>query len=114
MGEKAHEVGFDWPDTAGVIAKIEEELDEVKDAIKESHREHITEEIGDLLYAIVNLSRHLNIDPESALRGTMTKFQTRFHEVEKSLWAENKMPQDMTLEELETRWDAAKQRLKKS
>ena len=66
MGEKAHEVGFDWPDTAGVIAKIEEELNEVKDAIEENHQEHITEEIGDLLYAIVNLSRHLKIDPESS------------------------------------------------
>ena len=113
MGEKAHEVGFDWPDTVGVIEKIEEELGEVKEAISEENQEHATEEIGDLLYAVVNLSRHLNIDPESALRGTMKKFQRRFHEVEKSLWAENKSPQDMSLEALEERWEKAKHQLKK-
>ena len=113
MGEKAHEVGFDWPDTHGVSAKIEEELQEVKEAIQQDNHENTTEEIGDLLYAIVNLSRHLGIDPESALRGTMNKFKNRFHEVEKGLWAEDKTPQEMTLDELEERWDAAKKQLRK-
>lgn len=112
MGEKAHEVGFDWPDTVGVIAKIEEELEEVKEAIHEKNQAHATEEIGDLLYAVVNLSRHLKIDPESALRGTMKKFQQRFHEVEKGLWAENKSPQELDLDALEERWEQAKQQLK--
>ena len=112
MGEKAHEVGFDWPDTVGVIEKIEEELGELKEAIQKQHAENMMEELGDLLYAIVNLSRHLGIDPESALRGTMNKFKDRFDRVERQLWAEGKRPQELPLDELEDRWQQAKEALK--
>lgn len=112
MGEKAHEVGFDWPDTVGVIEKIEEELQELKEAIAQKNEKHTFEELGDLLYAIVNLSRHLGFDPESALRGTMWKFQTRFHRVEQKLWDEGKQAKELTLDELEDRWQQAKEEIK--
>ena len=112
MGEKANEVGFDWPDTVGVIEKIEEELGELKEAVARGNEAETREEIGDLLYATVNLSRHLKIDPESALRGTMTKFKDRFDLVEQQLWREGKRPQELTLEDLEERWQRAKMQLK--
>jgi tetrapyrrole methylase family protein / MazG family protein len=112
-GEKAHGVGFDWPDHRGVLDKIDEEIAEVKAAIDGGDKAKIASEIGDVLYALVNLSRHFEIDPESALRGTMARFEARFRLVEESLAAEGKQPEGQPLEELERRWQDAKRTLQR-
>jgi MazG family protein len=111
VGEKAHAVGFDWPDHHGVIAKIEEELAEVKEAVETGDREAITHEIGDLLYAIVNLTRHMEVDPEAAIRSTMGRFEARFRRVEEHCRAEGRDPHDLSLEELDAHWETAKKEL---
>lgn len=111
VGEKAHAVGFDWPDHQGVVAKIEEELDEVKEAIEGGDPTRVSDEIGDLLYAIVNLTRHMKVDPEASLRRTIGRFEQRFRIVEERVRAEGKRPEDLGLEELEEHWSAAKRRL---
>jgi ATP diphosphatase len=103
LGNKAHKKGFDWPDTVGVIAKIEEEIEEVKTAANSGQME---EEIGDLLFAVVNLARHHDIDAETALRKANQKFETRFRLIEPRITA------DSTLEEMENFWVQAKQSLK--
>ncbi|MET0361860.1 MAG: nucleoside triphosphate pyrophosphohydrolase [Sphingobium sp.] len=79
LQKRAARTGFDWPDTIGVVAKIHEELDEVRDAITPAERE---DEVGDLLFAVVNLARHLKVDPEAALRGANAKFERRFRGME--------------------------------
>jgi MazG family protein len=110
-GEKARGAGFDWPDHHGVVDKIEEELGEVKQAIDSGDTAAIESEIGDLLYAITNLSRHFEIDPEAALRQTIARFEMRFRVVEELLAAEGKTPEQTPLDELEARWQQAKRRL---
>lgn len=110
-GEKARGAGFDWPDHHGVVDKIEEELAEVKEAIASGDKAAIESEIGDLLYALTNLSRHFEIDPEAALRQTITRFESRFRVVEELLAAEGKTPEQTPLDELEARWQEAKRRL---
>jgi uncharacterized protein YabN with tetrapyrrole methylase and pyrophosphatase domain len=82
LTKRAARVGFDWPDTVSVVAKIHEELDEVQDAIETGTPEHQVEEIGDLLFAVANLARHAGIDPEAALRDANAKFVRRFEHVE--------------------------------
>ena len=109
VGEKAHAVGFDWPDHRGVIAKIEEELDEVKEAVDSGDRARVSDEIGDLLYAIVNLTRHMNVDPEASLRRTIARFESRFRIVEERVRESGKRLEDCPLEELDAHWEAAKQ-----
>ncbi|MFZ9889842.1 MAG: nucleoside triphosphate pyrophosphohydrolase [Myxococcota bacterium] len=111
VGEKAHGVGFDWPDHRGVVAKIEEELDEVKEAIAEGDLAHIADEIGDLLYAIVNLTRHLKVDPEASLRRTISRFERRFRIVEERVRTSGKRLEECSLEELEDHWAEAKRQL---
>jgi len=102
-------VGFDWPEIADVFAKIEEELGEVRDEVEAgSPRERLEDEIGDLLFTVVNLARHLDIDPETALRRTNAKFESRFRAVESGLAAEGKTPETSTLGEMERHWIAAK------
>jgi len=108
MGEKAHQVGFDWPDTTGVLAKIREELEEVQEAVEAGDKNAIEGEIGDLLYAVVNLSRHYKLDPESALRKTMKKFENRFRYVEKCVAKNGGVFEDCALEVLESYWQDAK------
>ena len=110
-GEKARGVGFDWPTHEGVVDKIEEELAEVKEAIAGGDKDAIASEIGDMLYALTNLARHFEIDPEAALRQTIGRFEKRFRVVESSLAAEGKTPEQATLDELETRWQQAKKQL---
>lgn len=113
LGQKANRVGFDWPDWRGVLAKIREELAEIEETLDpEPDRARFEEEVGDLLYAVVNLCRHLEVDPEAALRGTMTRFRARFRLVEESLAAEGKRPEDADLDDLEARWQRAKRALK--
>lgn len=108
MGEKAHRVGFDWPDPSGVIAKIKEEVVEIEEAVESGVSEAIEGEIGDALYALVNLSRHFGLDPESALRKTMSKFERRFRYVENAVSLEGKSPESCSLDELEAHWADAK------
>lgn len=110
-GEKARGAGFDWPDHTGVVDKIEEELGEVKEAIRSGDKGAIASEIGDLLYALTNLARHFEIDPEAALRQTIGRFEARFRVVEALLAAEGKTPEQTPLDELEARWQEAKRRL---
>ena len=108
--EKAAEIGFDWEDMKGPLDKIKEEYEEVVEAIEkfELGHEKIEDEIGDLLFAIVNLSRFLKINPEVALNRTINKFINRFEFMEKSLEGSGKSLEDMTLEELDKLWNESK------
>lgn len=108
LQKKAAEVGFDWPKIKPVVDKIHEELAEVEEALSENDQAHLGEEIGDLLFAVVNLARKNNFDPETLLAATNTKFVKRFHQVEDSLKAEGKTLKESTLEEMDAKWDAAK------
>ena len=100
LQRRAARIGFDWPDAAGPRAKIDEELAEL-DAETDHHR--MLDELGDLLFAVVNLSRHLNIEPEAALRDANTKFERRFRQIEKQPGFA-----DLSLDEKERLWAAAK------
>ncbi len=111
LGERAASVGFDWPDTRGVEDKIREELDELAEAVGGRSRDHIEEELGDLLYSVVNLSRHLDIDPEQALTAANRKFEARFRLMEQALADEGASMQGMELEALDQAWRRAKTRL---
>lgn len=106
---KAAKVGFDWPETAQVIDKIHEELDEVKEAASSNDKASIEDEIGDLLFSVTNLARHFGIDPESALRRTNAKFEKRFGAIEASLARQGRSLADASLDEMERIWDEAKQ-----
>ena len=108
LAKRAATVGVDWPDTAQVIAKIEEELSETKEAIASGDRARVQDEIGDLLFAVANLARHSGIDPEAALMGTNLKFTRRFAAIEDALAARGRTLADATLEEMERHWQAAK------
>jgi ATP diphosphatase len=108
MQAKASAVGFDWNDPVKVLDKIREETDEVDEALRSGDREHVIEEIGDLLFVIANLARHLGADPESALAAANAKFENRFRHVEQALAAEGKSPAAATLAEMEAHWQAAK------
>lgn len=100
--KRAARVGFDWPDIAGVEAKIEEELDEVRQAASSEERH---DEIGDLLFAVVNLARHMNIDAERALDAATAKFEARFRQME----SDSDAPfADQSIDELDARWRRAK------
>jgi len=105
---KAGKVGFDWNDPLAVLAKIREETDEIADEIVAGDHDRSAGEIGDLLFAVVNLARHLGVDPDGALRGTNTKFERRFAAIERSLGARGLRPEQATLEEMEALWNAAK------
>lgn len=108
LGKKAAKVGFDWPDTSGVFAKIKEEIQELEESIQNKSEVGIREELGDLLFAIVNLSRHFKINPEEALRQTNEKFIRRFQYIEKKIRGAGKEFQDYTLRELDLFWEEAK------
>ena len=108
LQDKAASVGFDWGDTAPVIAKIGEELDEVTVALAAGDPEACQDEIGDLLFAVVNLARHAGVDPDTALRGTNQKFQRRFAAIEAGLARAGSSLRAATLDEMETLWTEAK------
>ncbi|MGE0212184.1 MAG: nucleoside triphosphate pyrophosphohydrolase [Parvibaculaceae bacterium] len=105
---KAARVGFDWPDVQGVLDKIVEESRELATARASGDEASIEDEFGDLLFAVANLARHLDIDPEAALRSTNAKFERRFRHVESVLESEGRSPQSASLEEMEALWQAAK------
>lgn len=107
---KAATVGFDWSETAAVLAKVREELDEVDAALSHGNQAARQDEIGDLLFAVVNLARHAGIDPDLALRGTNAKFERRFGFVEGELERTGSSLPTATLEEMEALWGEAKRR----
>lgn len=105
LQSRAARVGFDWPDHHGVLAKVQEELAEVEGAIAAGDPSHVAEELGDLLFAVVNLARFMGLDAETALRDANQKFNRRFRAVERGL---GKPMQEATLDEMEALWVAAK------
>lgn len=105
---KAARVGFDWPDISGVWEKINEETDELRVEIEAGEQEKVREEMGDLLFSIVNLARFLKVDPEDALRLTTDKFIKRFNYIEQELKKSGRTLQDSTLEEMDEIWERAK------
>jgi len=105
MTQKAARVGFDWPDVQGVLEKVVEEASEVVQA--DSHEEKV-HEIGDLLFSIANLARHLNIEPEEALQKANRRFRTRFAHIEARVQAAGRDMKDLPLDELDSLWDEAK------
>ena len=110
MTTKAARVGFDWPSAAAALAKLDEESRELNDAITEGPQggAAIENEIGDLLFVIVNVARLLGADPESALKAANRKFRRRFRHIEDGLRARGKTPADSTLPEMDALWDEAK------
>ena len=108
LQQKAGKVGFDWNDPMAVLAKIREEADEIEAAIRGGERKQAAAETGDLLFAVVNLARHLDADPEAALRATNQKFERRFASIERALAARGKTPGQSTLEEMDALWNEAK------
>jgi len=108
LQNKAGAVGFDWNDKRAVLAKIREEADEIEAALDAQDEAHAATEVGDLLFAVVNLARHLDADPESLLRATNRKFERRFAFIERALAAQGRTPQKATLAEMDALWDAAK------
>ena len=105
---RAARVGFDWPNTVGVIAKIHEELAEVEEALMIGNAAHIAEELGDLLFAVTNLARFVKADAETALRDANAKFTRRFEHIEDALTAQDRPLLGTPLDELEALWQAAK------
>jgi MazG family protein len=105
---RAARVGFDWPDVAQVFAKIAEEIVELQDEIPAAVPERLEDEMGDLLFAVANVARHLKVDPETALRRATLKFERRFRRVETLLAAAGKAPGEASLDEMEERWVEAK------
>ena len=108
LQEKAGRVGFDWNDVRAVLAKVREEADEIEADLDRKDAANAAHEVGDLLFAVVNLARHLNADPEGVLRAANLKFERRFASIERALAARGKTPKDATLAEMDALWDAAK------
>lgn len=108
VGEAAARLGFDWPHLKGALDKVEEEWQELRQALSGPANPNWEEELGDLLFSLVNVARFLNIDSEGALRRTIYKFMKRFHVVERTLAKEGKTPETATLEEMEAIWEASK------
>ncbi|WP_100643884.1 nucleoside triphosphate pyrophosphohydrolase [Alteromonas facilis] len=114
MQQACAKVGFDWPEPLGVLDKIAEEVEEVRHELQQpTHcKAAIEEELGDLLFACVNLARHLSVDPEQALTKANLKFETRFNHIENTLLARGSQFEEMSLAQLEELWKEAKQTLK--
>jgi MazG family protein len=108
IGYRCGKVGFDWPGWEGSFAKVEEEVTEVLGAVKEQNAREIHNELGDLLLAVVNLSRKLGVDAENALLDATQRFNDRFEIVEDKLAERGKTPQQSNLEEMDALWNEAK------
>jgi len=106
--EKAAAVGFDWPTPEGPLAKVREEAEEVARAMQGDTTPELARELGDLLFAVVNLARKLGVDPERELRATMRRFRERFLHVEKRLAERGRTPSQSDLEEMDALWEEAK------
>lgn len=112
LQKRAAQSGFDWPAPEPVLDKVLEELEEVRDAMRQQDPQAIAEELGDLLFAGVNLSRHLGVDPEAALRAASHKFERRFQFIEQAVRQSGRQLEQCTLGELDALWDQAKQQEK--
>lgn len=108
IGEKAARIGFDWPDLAGVLDKVDEEIAELREALAAGDKDHIAEELGDVFFALASLARHAGVDAEQAARGTLDKFTRRFAHVEATLEARHGKEFRADAEELEGLWQEAK------
>jgi len=111
LQKRMAKVGFDWPSLAPVLAKVDEELDELKAVIGEPgepSNARVAEELGDLLFVMANVARHLGVDPEAALRAANAKVVRRFQCIEAALAEDGRSPEDATLEEMDALWDEAK------
>ncbi|MBP1850051.1 nucleoside triphosphate pyrophosphohydrolase [Rhizobium halophytocola] len=108
LQERAAKVGFDWSDPEPILDKIEEEIGELREALASGQKHRITDELGDLIFALVNIGRHVKADPEQALRGTNTKFRRRFSHIEAELKALDVSLETAGLERMEALWQAAK------
>ncbi len=106
--QRAANAGFDWTEVKPVIAKIQEELQEVEEAREAGDQDSIEDEIGDLLFAVVNLARHTHVDAETALRRASGKFTKRFQYIEAQLEQSDRIMEDTELDELDEIWDEAK------
>ena len=109
LQEKAARVGFDWGEAGPIIDKIEEEIGELREALANGDTTSVKDEFGDTLFALVNLGRHLKVDPEAALSGTNEKFRSRFHHIEQQLEAAGSSLEKATLDEMEALWQQAKE-----
>jgi nucleoside triphosphate diphosphatase len=110
LGKRASQAGFDWPDVAGVLDKIQEELDELRVEVESgADPVRVSEEAGDLLFSVANLCRHTQQDPETALRQTNAKFERRFRHVETRLQQQGRVLADASLDEMDALWNEAKQ-----
>jgi ATP diphosphatase len=108
LQRRASQVGFDWNDPRAVLHKIREEADEIETALDRGDAEALADETGDLLFALVNLARHVGADPEQALRGTNAKFERRFGYIERALAARGRSLQSASLDEMDALWNEAK------
>ncbi|MFQ5349406.1 MAG: nucleoside triphosphate pyrophosphohydrolase [Thermoanaerobaculia bacterium] len=112
MTQKAADVGFDWPDIVGVLAKIDEELGELREALAErpaARREQLQAELGDLVFTAANLARHLEVDPDAALAGANRRFRGRFRKMEAALADGSRRMDELALDELDALWEEAKE-----
>src|SRR5574337_923949 len=110
LQDKAARVGFDWPEISGVTAKIEEELHELREAVTSAAPEAIEQELGDVLFSLVNFARFLNLNAEEALRKSITRFSARFQYIEEALQHDGRCLSEVCLEEMERLWQQAKRR----
>src|SRR3954463_10314485 len=108
LQRKASSVGFDWNDPRAVLAKIREEADEIEAALDRGDKAEMAAETGDLLFAVVNLARHVDADPDLALRATNAKFERRFGYIERALAAQGRTLEEASLEEMDALWNEAK------
>jgi ATP diphosphatase len=108
LQERAAKVGFDWSSPEPILDKIEEEIAELREALASNDKAKVADELGDLIFAVVNIGRHVGADPEMALRGTNTKFRRRFAHIETELEAAGETLEAATLERMESLWQAAK------
>ena len=110
LQQKAATVGFDWTEAAPILDKIEEEIGELREALASGQTAAVADEFGDLLFAVVNIGRHLGVDAEASLSGTNEKFRSRFHYIESELAAAGSSLKEATLDEMESLWQNAKKR----
>ncbi len=114
LTRKVSRLGFDWPNLDGVLKKMDEEMKEFREALSLQNRRRIREELGDLFFVLVNISRFLRIDPEEALRKTVEKFMRRFHYIETSLHKKGKSFHQSNLVEMDQLWEEAKKSKKRN
>jgi ATP diphosphatase len=108
LQEKASKVGFDWNDARAVLAKLREETAEIEEAFEAGDSEGVKGEVGDLLFVVANLARHLAVDPETSLRSANAKFERRFSHIESRLAEQGRRPIDASLDEMDRLWNEAK------